>query len=95
MGNQNRTEQVRIITTLRSAYDSYKWTVQRIHDQEQNILAALRALELDMSPIRMLTTQSNQKHLVVTKGNSILGWLPSEDNYKILKSPIMMRSLDM
>ena len=34
-----------------------------------------------MAPIRTVSTQSNQKYLVVPKGNGIVGWLPGEDKY--------------
>ena len=39
-----------------------------------------------MAPIRTVSTQSNQKHLVVTRGNSILGWLPGEDSYVLIQN---------
>ena len=44
--------------------------------QEQALCDELHSLEGEMAPIRTVSTQSNQKHLVVPKGNSIVGWLP-------------------
>ena len=85
LGPRDRQDQVRIITTLRSSYDSYDWTVQHLVTQEQSVWDDLHSLENDMAPIRTVSTQSNQKHLVVTRGNSILGWLPGEDSYVLIQ----------
>ena len=81
MGPQDFNAGVRISTALRSAYEAYAWTVQRLATQEQALWDELHSLEGDMAPIRTVSTQSNQKHLVVPKGNGIVGWLPGEDHY--------------
>ena len=81
----NIVERVRISTTLRSAYDAYIWTIQRMASQEQSLWEELHSLESELAPIRTVSTQSNQKHLVVPKGNSIVGWLPGEDRYVMIQ----------
>ena len=78
-------ERVRISTTLRSSYDSYIWTVQRLANQEKALWEELHSLEDELAPIRTVSTQSNQKHLVLIKGNSISGWLPGEDRYVMIQ----------
>ena len=78
-------ERVRISTALRSSYDAYIWTIQRLATQEQSLWEELHSLEGELAPIRTVSTQSNQKHLVVPKGNSIVGWLPGEDRYVMIQ----------
>ena len=76
MDPRDIVERVRISTALRSSYDAYVWTIQRLATQEQSLWEELHSLEGELAPIRTVSTQSNQKHLVVPKGNSIVGWLP-------------------
>ena len=78
-------ERIRISTFLRSNWDSYAWTVQRLVDQEQTHWNELTMLENELAPIRLVSTQGNQKHLVVPKGNSQVGWLPGEDEYVLIQ----------
>jgi hypothetical protein len=78
-------QRVKLSTFLRSAWDSYAWTVQRLVAQEQTHWDELTMLEGELAPIRLVSTQSNQKHLVVPKGNSLVGWLPGEDEYVMIQ----------
>ena len=85
LGPRDILDRVRISTALRSSYDAYAWTIQRLATQEQALWDELHSLEGEMAPIRTVSTQSNQKHLVVPKGNSIVGWLPGEDSYVLIQ----------
>jgi hypothetical protein len=76
----------RLQAILNSAYDSYVFSINRISFQEQTMRRELDDLERDIAPIRLLSTQSNQKHLVITKHNSLLGWIPSEDQYVLIQN---------
>ena len=81
--NQDRA---RIQAALRSSYDSYAWTVQRLSTNENGLWRELQSLEGDMAPIRTISTQSStQKNLIVTKGLQITGWLPGEDKYVLIQ----------
>ena len=85
--NQDR---VRIQASLRSSYDSYAWTVQRLATNEHDLWRELQSLEVDMAPIRTISTQSsNQKYLVVPKGHAVTGWLPGEDKYVVIQQTKM------
>ena len=33
----------------------------------------------------MISSQTNNKHLVITKGNSLIGWLPGEETYVLIQ----------
>ena len=85
LGPRDMTERVRISTALRSSYDAYAWTIQRLATQEQALWDELHSLEGELAPIRTVSTQSNQKHIVVPKGNSVVGWLPGEDSYVMIQ----------
>ena len=83
-------ERIRLSTALRSAYDTYIWTIRRLATQEGSLIDEQNALQNELAPIKMISNQSNQKHLVQTKGNSLIGWLPGEETYVLLqqsKSP--------
>ena len=79
LGPWQNNDRVRIHAALCSSYDAYAWTVQRLATQEHALWEELHSLEGYMAPIRTVSTQSNQKYLVVPKGNGIVGWLPRED----------------
>ena len=76
----------RLQAIYNAAYDAYTFTHTRISFQEQALRLELDDLERDIAPIRLLSTQSNQKHLVITKHNSLLGWIPSEDQYVLIQN---------
>ena len=76
----------RLSALLQSAYESYAFSVARITNQERIVRSELDDIEKDIAPIRLLSTQSNQKHLVVNKHNSLLGWVPSEDQYVLIQN---------
>ena len=76
----------RLHAILTAAYESYAYTVSRLTNQERVVRSELEDIERDIAPIRLLSTQSNQKHLVVNKHNSLLGWVPSEDQYVLIQN---------
>ena len=61
LGPQDILDRVRISTSLRSSYDAYTWTIQRLATQEQAPWDELHSLEGEIAPIRTISTQSNQK----------------------------------
>ena len=85
LGPWQNNERVRIHAALHSSYDAYAWTVQRLATNEHDLWQELHSLEGDMAPIRTVSTQSNQKYLVVPKGHGVTGWLPGEDKYVLIQ----------
>ena len=85
LGPWQNNERVRIHAALRSSYDAYAWTVQRLATNEHDLWQELHSLEGDMAPIRTVSTQSNQKYLVVPKGHGVTGWLLGEDKYVLIQ----------
>ena len=85
LGPRDMFARIRISTALRSSYDSYAWTIQRLATQEDSFWDELNTLEGELAPIKTISNQANQKHLVQTKGNSIVGWLPGEESYVMLQ----------
>ena len=57
----------------------------RLLQSETALRQELVALELDYAPIRLLSTQSNQKNLVIPKDNTSLGWIPHTDSYQLIQ----------
>ncbi len=78
-------ERVRLVTALRSAYDSYVWTTTRLTAQEKALWNQQQTLEGELAPIKMISSQTNNKHLVITRGNSLIGWLPGEETYVLIQ----------
>ena len=87
LGPRDMHERVRQATALRSAYDTYVWTTQRLTAQEKALWNQQNILEGELAPIKIISSQTNQKHLVITKGNSLIGWLPGEETYVLLQQP--------
>ena len=86
LGPWQNQDRARIQATLRSSYDSYAWTVQRLSTNENGLWQELQSLEGDMAPIRTISTQSSsQKNLIVPKGLQVTGWLPGEDKYVLIQ----------
>ena len=85
LGPRDMYDRVRLSTALRSAYDTYVWTIQRLAKQEDSLWQEQSNLEKELAPIKTISNQTNQKHLVQTKGNSLVGWLPGEETYVLLQ----------
>ena len=85
LGPRDMFERLRLSTALRSAYDAYVWTLQRLANQEKSLWNEQNTLEGELAPIKTISSQANQKHLVQTKGNSLVGWLPGEETYVLLQ----------
>ena len=87
LGPRDLGERLRVTSELRSAYDSYRWTINRLETQERALYEDLRSLENEMIAIQTVSTHSNQKQFVLLKGNSLLGWLPGEEKYILIRQP--------
>ena len=85
LGPRDVHERVRQSTALRSAYDTYMWTTTRLTSQEKTLWNQQNFLEGELAPIKMISSQTNNKHLVITKGNSLIGWLPGEETYVLIQ----------
>ena len=46
----------------------------------------MHALELDLIPIRYLSSQSNEKSHIVKKQHHSLGWIPHTDTYVLIQN---------
>ena len=70
---QNSIEYVQLEIKLRSAHDSYFFTMQRLLQTEIQSRLDLTTLEKNFHPIRLLSTQSNQKNQTIQNQNSFWG----------------------
>ena len=77
----------RCYAELSSAHETYVNSMSRLTAQERSVREELTDIELDFMPIQLLSCQSNQKHLIVNKHSSLLGWMPSEDQYVLIQNP--------
>ena len=69
-----------------SAYDSCQNSLQRLSQTESQLRQDLATIERNFHPIRLLSTQSNQKNLICPKQNSYLGWIPHLDSYQLIQN---------
>ena len=60
--------------------------MQRLSQNELQLRQELATIERNFHPIRLLSTQSNQKNLTINKQNSYLGWIPHEDSYQLIQN---------
>ena len=60
--------------------------MQRLDQNELKLRQELTAIENNFHPIRLLSTQSNQKNLICPKQNSYLGWVPHLDSYQLIQT---------
>ena len=77
----NSFEYAQLEAKIRSAYDSCQNSMQRLSQNELQLRQDLTAIERDFHPIRLLSTQLNQRNLICPKQNSYLGWVPHLDSY--------------
>jgi hypothetical protein len=61
-------------------------SLHRLSQNEHQLRQDLTAIERDFHPIRLLSTQSNQKNLICPKQNSYLGWVPHLDSYQLIQN---------
>ena len=64
--------------------NSHVW--QRLLQNEIQLRLDLTTIERNVHPIRLLSTQSNQKNQTIQKQNSFLGWIPHEDSYQLIQN---------
>ena len=74
----------RLSGQISAATNSYNSAMLRLQQSELLLQQELAAIERQFLPIRLLSTQSNQKNLIVPKQNSYLGWIPHLDLYQML-----------
>ena len=74
----------RLATQIAAATDSFNNSMQRLLQTEIALQQELTAIERNYLPIRLLSTQSNQKNLICPKQNAYLGWLPHLDSYQMI-----------
>ena len=73
---QNSVEFRRISGQISACIQSYNAATLRLQTSEYLLQQELADIEAQFLPIRLLSTQSNQKNLIVPKQNSYLGWIP-------------------
>ena len=73
---QNSVEFCRISGQISACIQSYNAATLRLQTSEYLLQQELADIEAQFLPIRLLSTQSNQKNLIVPKQNSYLGWIP-------------------
>ena len=73
---QNSVEFRRISGQIAACIQSYNAATLRLQTSEYLLQQELSDIEAQFLPIRLLSTQSNQKNLIVPKQNSYLGWIP-------------------
>ena len=73
-----------LATQIAAATDSFNSSMQRLQQTEIALQQELTAIERNYLPIRLLSTQSNQKNLICPKQNAYLGWLPHLDSYQMI-----------
>ena len=74
----------RLSGQISAVTNSYNSSMLRLQQSELLLQQELAAIERQFLPIRLLSTQSNQKNLIVPKQNSYLGWIPHLDLYQML-----------
>ena len=68
------------------AHEACSNSIQRLHQTEGQLQRDLAVIERNFHPIRLLSTQSNQKNLICPKQNSYLGWMPHLDSYQLIQN---------
>ena len=81
---QHSVEFRRISGQISACIQSYNAAMLRLQTSEYLLQQELADVEGQFLPIRLLSTQSNQKNLIVPKQNSYLGWIPHLDIYQKL-----------
>ena len=71
---------------LKAKYNAFQHSQRRLMDHELKLREDLHALELDLIPIRYLSSQSNVKSNVIKKQNHLLGWIPHTDSYVLIQN---------
>ena len=82
----NTFEYAQLESKIWSAQDSFQLSMQRLDQNELKLRQELTAIENNFHPIRLLSTQSNQKNLICPKQNSYLGWVPHLDSYQLIQT---------
>jgi DNA repair exonuclease SbcCD ATPase subunit len=72
----NSFEYAQLEAKMNSAHDACQNSLHRLSQNEHQLRQDLTAIERDFHPIRLLSTQSNQKNLICPKQNSYLGLVP-------------------
>ena len=79
-------EYAQFSSKIASAESAYISSMQRLTASVNEIENELTLIERDYIPIRLLSTQSNQKNLICPKNNSFLGWIPHLDKYQLIQN---------
>ena len=83
---QHSFEHARLQAQINSAHEACSNSIQRLHQTEGQLRRDLAVIERNFHPIRLLSTQSNQKNLICPKQNSYLGWMPHLDSYQLIQN---------
>ena len=86
MHQPNSFEYAQLEARIRSASESCQNSIQRLAVSERQLRQDLAIIETNFHPIRLLSTQSNQKNLICPKQNSYLGWIPHLDSYQLIQN---------
>lgn len=82
----NTFEYAQLESKIQAAQDSFQLSMDRLNQNELKLRQELTSIENNFHPIRLLSTQSNQKNLICPKQNSYLGWVPHLDSYQLIQT---------
>ena len=79
------TQEYRILNAkIQASTTTYRSQCQRLQHEENHLTDTIQRLTEELLPIRVITTQQNQKHLLCTKDSRTLGWVPHQNNYEMI-----------